>query len=273
MTSEPKKIDLDINIIEHRFGVIAKQSAECQKHGTYVAFIRKTSDTASGCPDCYSEAQVRRDQAEQQTMYARNAEERLERKLGASLIPKRFMGKNFDDYVAETPAQKANLSKCVEYAEQFPQHLEDGRCIVMTGTPGTGKTHLAAAIAGHVIVNHAATAVYRTVGGLLQYIKGSYGDRSEYTEAQAFASLVEPSLLIIDEVGATKPTEFELATLFAVINARYEEQLPTIVISNIDAKELGAVLGDRSVDRLREGRGIGLVFEGTSERSKRRAAQ
>ncbi|RMP16060.1 hypothetical protein ALQ26_03708 [Pseudomonas amygdali pv. lachrymans] len=73
-------------------------------------------------------------------------------------------------------------------------------------------------------------------------------------------------------MGATKPTEFELATLFAVINGRYEEQLPTIVISNIDAKELGAVLGDRSVDRLREGRGIGLVFEGASERSKRRAS-
>ncbi|WP_235668684.1 hypothetical protein [Pseudomonas savastanoi] len=52
----------------------------------------------------------------------------------------------------------------------------------MTGTPGTGKTHLAAAIAGHIIAHHNATAVYRTVGGLLQYIKGSYGDRAEYTE-------------------------------------------------------------------------------------------
>ncbi len=143
----------------------------------------------------------------------------------------------------------------------------------MTGTPGTGKTHLAAAIAGHVIASHNATAVYRTVGGLLQFIKGSYGPQAEYTEAEAFASLVEPSLLIIDEVGATKPTEFELATLFAVINGRYEAQLPTIVISNIDAKELGAVLGDRSVDRLREGRGIGLVFEGASARISRRAAQ
>ncbi|MCS3467113.1 DNA replication protein DnaC [Pseudomonas sp. JUb42] len=272
MTSEPKVINLDICDIERRFGVIAKQPAKCETHGEYASVIRKTSDTPSGCPECAAEAQALRDQAEQQAMYARMAEQRLERKLGASLIPKRFMGKRFADFHAATEGQKANLDKCVEYAEQFPQNLEDGRCIVMTGTPGTGKTHLATAIAGHIIVNHNATAVYRTVGGLLQFIKGSYGDRAEYSEAEAFASLVEPSLLIIDEVGATKPTEFELATLFAVINGRYEEQLPTIVISNIDAKELGAVLGDRSVDRLREGRGIGLVFEGASERSKRRAS-
>lgn len=272
MTSSPKQIDLTINDIERRFGVIAKQLANCANHGEYASVIRKNVDRASGCPGCAEEAQQERDKAEQQATYARIVEQRLERKLGASLIPKRFMGKNFADFRAETVAQKANLAKCVEYANTFPQHLEDGRCIVMTGTPGTGKTHLAAAIAGHVIVNHNATAVYRTVGGLLQFIKGSYGDRAEYTESEAFASLVEPSLLIIDEVGATKPTEFELATLFAVINGRYEAQLPTIVISNIDAKELGAVLGDRSVDRLREGRGIGLVFEGASERSKRRAS-
>ncbi|MQT83961.1 AAA family ATPase [Pseudomonas sp. FSL R10-2964] len=272
MTSSPKSIDLAIHDLERRFGVIGKQPAECPTHGSYVSVIRKASDTASGCPDCASEAQALRDQEEQRSMYARIAEQRLERKLGASLIPKRFIGKNFADFRAETSAQKANLAKCVEYAETFPTHLEEGRCIVMTGTPGTGKTHLAAAIAGFVIVNHNATAVYRTVGGLLQFIKGSYGDRAEYTETEAFASLVEPSLLIIDEVGATKPTEFELATLFAVINGRYEAQLPTIVISNIDAKELGAVLGDRSVDRLREGRGIGLVFEGASERSKRRVS-
>lgn len=172
------------------------------------------------------------------------------------------------------PNRKVNASstaRCREYADQFAKHREDGRCIVMTGTPGTGKTHLAAAIASQVATTTSMTAVYRTVSSMLQFIKGSYGDKAEYTEAQAFASLVDPDLLILDEVGATKPSEYELATLFNVINGRYEDQRPTIVISNLDAARLGEVLGDRSVDRLREGRGIGLVFDGESQRLRKEA--
>lgn len=272
MTSEPKKIDLLVNDIERRFGVLSKAAAVCEKHGEYAAITRVRIDTPSGCPECATELQRERDQEEQRAMFARIAEERLERKLGASLIPRRFMGKTFSEYRAETDEQVRNLAACIDYAKHFAEHLEDGRCIVMTGKPGTGKTHLAAAIAGYVMINSGATAVYRTVGSILQHIKGSYDARAEYTEAEAFSALVKPSLLIIDEVGATKPTEFELATLFAIINGRYEEQLPTIVISNIDAKKLSEVLGERSVDRLREGRGIGLVFEGASERSKKRNA-
>ncbi|CAN7562534.1 ATP-binding protein [Pseudomonas umsongensis] len=269
MTSESN--DLAVSDIERRFGVIEKKPANCVEHGKFASNIRSNSETASGCPECAAVIQRERDQEEQRAMYARIAEERLERKLGASLIPRRFQGKSFADYRAETQEQAKNLAACVDYAEHFQQHLADGRCVVMTGKPGTGKTHLAAAIAGYVMTNTGATAVYRTVGSILTHIKGSYDTRAEYTEAEAFAALIKPSLLIIDEVGATKPTEFELATLFAIINGRYEEQLPTIVISNIDAKKLGEVLGERSVDRLREGRGIGLVFEGVSERSKRAA--
>ncbi|MBC2659786.1 ATP-binding protein [Pseudomonas sp. MSSRFD41] len=265
MTSNP--LNLEVCDIERRLGVIAKQPGNCDKHGQFAVIIRKQGQ--SGCPDCAQEARDAQELIDQQATQERIAASRLERKLGASLIPRRFMDKTFANYRAETDNQRHNLARCKQYAEQFRQHRADGRCIVMTGTPGTGKTHLAAATAGAIMLRTGMTAVYRTVAGMLQYIKGSYGNNAEYTEAQAFASLVEPDLLIIDEVGATKPSEFELATLFNVINGRYEDQRPTIVISNLDFDRLGEVLGDRSVDRLREGRGIGLVFKGESERLRK----
>ncbi|MGJ3438626.1 ATP-binding protein [Pseudomonas sp. Je.1.5.c] len=262
-------VDLAINDIERRLGVIAKQAGQCEKHGEFAVIIRKTGQ--SGCPKCAQESRDAQEVADKQAEWERGAAARLERKLGAALIPRRFQGKTFANYRAETDTQQRNLTRCREYADQFARHREDGRCIVMTGTPGTGKTHLAAAIASQVATTTSMTAVYRTVSSMLQFIKGSYGDKAEYTEAQAFASLVEPDLLILDEVGATKPSEYELATLFNVINGRYEDQRPTIVISNLDAGRLGEVLGERSVDRLREGRGIGLVFDGESQRLRKEA--
>lgn len=260
-------IDLQVNDIERRLGVIAKQPGKCEKHGEFAVIIRKQGQ--SGCPECARAARDEQDCIDRQAEQDRVAASRLERKLGASLIPRRFMDKTFANYRADTDSQRHNLARCQHYAKNFRDHRSAGRCMVMTGTPGTGKTHLATATAGAIMLGTGMTAVYRTVAGLLQYIKGSYGDKAEYSEAQAFASLVDPDLLIIDEVGATKPSEFELATLFTVINGRYEDQRPTIVISNLDFDRLGEVLGERSVDRLREGRGIGLVFEGESERLRK----
>lgn len=262
-------VDLAINDIERRLGVIAKREGQCEQHGAFAVIIRKAGQ--SGCPKCAQDARDAQEVADKQAEWERSAAARLERKLGAALIPRRFQGKTFANYRAETDTQQRNLARCREYADQFAEHREAGRCIVMTGTPGTGKTHLAAAIAAQVATTTNLTAVYRTVSTVLQFIKGSYGDKAGYTEAQAFASLVEPDLLILDEVGATKPSEYELATLFNVINGRYEDQRPTIVISNLDAARLGEVLGERSVDRLREGRGIGLVFSGESHRLRKEA--
>ena len=259
-------INLTVDPLEARFGVVSKQLANCAEHGDYAAITIKRSTTASGCPACAEIRQRASDLEAQSALTAKIASDRLQAKLGNALIPRRFADKTFEQYIAKTPQQQKALATCREYAENFDAHHAAGRCLLLLGKPGTGKTHLAAAIAWQVMTQSSATAVYRTAGGILQYIKGSYDSRAEYSEAEAFASLVKPSLLVIDEVGATKPTEFEQATLFAIINGRYEDQRPTIVVSNLMPAELPPVLGERSVDRLREGGGIALVFDWQSAR-------
>lgn len=264
---QSEQVDLTVGEVEARLGVVAKDLADCPKHGPYASIISRRCEKPSGCPQCAEIARLERDKEEQSEMFRRLEQNALAAKLGAALIPHRFKGKTFETYCATTEKQRAALRVCQRYAERFAENYEAGRCLMLLGTPGTGKTHLAAAIADHVMRNTKACAMYRTVGSILQYIKGSYGD-SDYSEQQAFATLTKPELLIIDEVGATKATEFELATLFQIINSRYEEQLPTILISNLAPEEMAAAIGERCVDRLREGGGSAVVFDWDSARKE-----
>ncbi|MFP5419898.1 MAG: ATP-binding protein [Gammaproteobacteria bacterium] len=241
----------------------------CETHGEFTARLTEIMGRQfrSGCPECSKIRQAEQAAAESDAK-SREVRERLERKLGKAMIPARFVDKDFENYEAKTDRQKKALLACSGYAHDFADHFKAGRCMMLLGKPGTGKTHLASAIANDLVRNTNATAVYRTLGGILQHIKGSYDRDAEYSEIEAFKSLITPSLLIIDEIGATKPTEFELATLFAIINGRYEEVRPTIIVSNLPPKDLGVALGDRCVDRLRENGGIVVGFDWASARGE-----
>lgn len=245
------------------------QTATCEHHGEFEQRVTKIMgrEFKGICPACHTEAKEKEEKRERE-LKEWEARRRIEAKLGAAMIPLRFADRTFESYKAATPQQQKALDTCMDYAANFEAHAKAGRCLLMFGKPGTGKTHLAASIANDVNGFTGKTAVYRTVGGILQSLKATYSSGSAHTEKQIMDGLTTPDLLIIDEIGATKPTDFELATLFAIVNARYEQILPTAIVSNLMPAELAGAMGERCVDRLREGGAIALVFDWESARSK-----
>lgn len=257
-----KPIDLIVSDLERSImKVTHKVHSKCETHGEFASyFTERNPGVGSKCPVCAAEAQKIKDAEDREIERKKAAADRLARRLGSAMIPPRFQGKTFESFKAEDEKQAKVLRVCKDYADNFDKHYNEGRSLLLLGNVGTGKTHLAAAIADQVITQLAFTALYRTVYGILQYVKGSFDREAVYSESDAFAAFIEPALLIIDEVGATKTTEFEQQTLFNIVNGRYEQQIPTIVISNLMPEELVVAMGERCVDRLREGGGIAQVF-------------
>lgn len=198
---------------------------------------------------------------------ARERQQQVDSLLGRSGIPARFADRTFANYRATLPGQKVALAVCKTFAESWPEKLKSGASLVLTGGPGTGKTHLACAVAGSVVSAHLSPAMFGSVATLLRYIKDTYRKDSARSEQDAINDLVRPKLLIVDEVGVQIGSEHEKMLMFEVLNTRYQELRPTILISNLSEGELETFLGQRVMDRYRECGSV-LAFDWPSHRGQ-----
>lgn len=237
----------------------------CETHGEYTAFCH-FRNSWHGCPQC-REIKHAAEAARQQRDERRQREQRWLSAIGNAGIPERFRGRTLETYCADSEKQARILAFCRSYADEFVEVAKTGRNILMLGLPGTGKTHLSIGIALE-IMRDGRTSVFTTASRLLRSIKDTYSKRSEVTESQAIAVFTTCDLLIVDEVGVQRGSEYEKDMLFDVINERYENLRPTIILSNLTTEEIRAYLGDRVYDRLRENGGKAFVFDWDSYRGK-----
>lgn len=225
----------------------------CPKHGEYTN--GDAIQTGGVCPECFA--------AEQENI-ERVAD--LHRQLEISGIPLRFRGCSFQTFAP--PSQKAAtvFEAMRQYADNFPAHLACGRSIIIAGNTGTGKTHLACAAMQHIMLEHRMRCLYAAAYHIVREIKETYGRHAARTEKSVVREFVGPHLLVVDEVGSQYGTEAEKLLLFEVLNGRYEDMKPTIVVSNLNTSGISEYLGHRVVDRLRENSGAMLVFDWKSNR-------
>lgn len=197
--------------------------------------------------------------------------------IEGSGIRRRFLGKSFADFTVTRDNERA-LTACREYADRFCAGTlspDERNGLFIVGPAGTGKTHLAAAIANQVLET-CTPVICRTMADILADIRETYGRDSRRTEAQAVGRYREIPLLIIDDLGKEAPTEWALTALYSIVNARYEDCLPTVLTTNYGDAQLvrrltpaggDSVTAEAVIDRLRE-MCIGIVTAGESWRSK-----
>lgn len=183
----------------------------------------------------------------------------------AAGIPPRFFTSTFDNYEAPTEQQRGALTWARDYASSFDEVLRNGTSALLCGRTGTGKTHLATAIAKHVI-GRGCSVRFATVQRALREIKETWGREAVLSHADAMKLYTKPDLLVLDEVGVQFGSDTEKVILFDMLGERYDFVRPTILISNLPRESVSQFLGDRIVDRLREGGGRLVVFGWNSHR-------
>lgn len=207
------------------------------------------------CPVC----------AEHEADRLRQKEARNKALFAAVRIGRRYKNLTFDSYRPVCPEAATILGKCRRYAETFPDRLANGDSLLMLGNPGTGKNTLAACIC-KTITGQGYSALHTTYKRLTRAIKETYGRASDATEQSIISRFSEPDLLVIDEVSSDTHSEHNRGLLFEVVNDRYEDMKPTILISNLFFSDMRNFLGLRIADRFHEGASAALEFTWESYR-------
>jgi len=204
-------------------------------------------------------------QAERAAAQARSA---LHKRLMESGIPVRFRAKRLTDYTTDTGEQREALHKVKEYVTDFGDAYDAGRNLLLIGKPGCGKTHLACAV-GLEVLDAGGSVRYTTVADMVRRVTDTWRNRDGETESDVLADLGTVDLLILDEAGVQSGSNVELTRICEVMDRRYREMLPTIIVSNLGIDALVPLLGDRVIDRLRDNGSQLVAFNWPSYRGKR----
>ena len=177
-------------------------------------------------------------------------------------VPERYRRCTFKDFEVKDPSGKQNpsLVKAVRvirsFAEQFPAV---GSGLLITGASGTGKTHLVTAALQELLNRGVTDILFRDFRELLQEIKSTYTTGSELDENGVLAPVLNAGLLVIDDLGAERPTEWADSQFSYILNYRYNRLLPVIITTNFPDE--GARPGEESLSERVGARMRSRLFE------------
>jgi DNA replication protein DnaC len=180
------------------------------------------------------------------------------RSLEAARIPPRFRQCSFHNYYPKNDSQYFAHSFASRLADEFPA-VESG--LLFMGSVGVGKTHLAIAVLKELISRKGVRCLFFESGSLLKAIQDSYNPVSQTSEMRVLAPVYQAEVLVLDELGATVPTNWVRDTMYQIINTRYNNKKLTIFTTNyLDEARATAAEDSENADAKRRNRSF------TSER-------
>jgi DNA replication protein DnaC len=169
----------------------------------------------------------------------------------SAVIPRRYRLASFDTPpVSDMAGPAPRVVR--DFARRIDERLDAGRGLWIFGGVGTGKTTLAMLVSRHALEAGRSVAIY-SLPRLLAELRRTFDDDAQQSYTELLDRLAAVDLLHIDDVGAEQTSPWVLEQLYALINARYEEERSVILTTNIEQREdLIEQIGERTVSRLQE---------------------
>jgi DNA replication protein DnaC len=236
VTNSPTRLTPNINLVE----IQPEEEAEKCKHGY-----------RGRCWDCEKEERDIQQEAKQKNELRESLSD-MDQYLKLANVPQKYINSSFKDFIGN---------------EKLVMELQksDGENIVLYGNTGCGKTHLAVGMirnafikninnllntdlcGRHAVVNQ---ILFKPVPDLLLEIRQSFRDNARTSEEEIINKYCGAKLLVLDDLGSEKTTEYSITTLYIIIDRRDRDLLPTIITTNLSQKEIEEKLGARIASRL-----------------------
>lgn len=187
-------------------------------------------------------------------------------------IPPRYAHCTLEDYETAFPSADRSLGKALVQARNFVKAYPietEGKGLLLTGSIGVGKTHLAVGMLQALIAERGARGLFVDYRDLLKQVQNSYNKNVSATELEVLAPVFDAEVLVLDELGASKPTDWVWDTVAHILNTRYNDRRTTIITTNyanlapgngqatgprgaVREETLGDRIGERMRSRLQE---------------------
>lgn len=199
------------------------------------------------CPKCQDRGYI-----EPGVLCSCYQQERLQELFSRSGMPDSMRQKTFANFDSSYYEDDAKIEDKIRWCKQFAWQITQGSCpqsLFLTGGVGRGKTHLSAAIA-NTVLEQGCVVIYRRAADLFDLLRQCRFEESRQKCSEVLEQLRSCDLLVIDDLGAERTTDFVIEQLVMLLEDRNAHDKAWIISSNLNINEIAAAYNDRTADRI-----------------------